>query len=117
MIKGPKMTYFPKEKDTKMAPTWLQDGSKMASWRVLGACGGQDSPKMEPRGFQERKSEFVTLMLGPKMGPNFGHCRYQSGLEEVSRTTAKTCSVKTPIVLNENAPRGTPADMKNQAKP
>ena len=91
------MAHFSNQNDTKMARRWLQDGSKMASWSVLGACGGQDSPKMEPRGFQERKCAFVPPMLGPKMGPNFGHVRHQSGLQEAPRSTRMTCCVKTPI--------------------
>ena len=82
---------------TKMAPKWSQDGPKMASWRVLGPFGGQVGPKMEPRGFQGRKTQFVPPMLGPKLGPNFGHFWHQSGLQEASRTTWMTCCVKTQI--------------------
>ena len=87
-----------------MTPRWPQDGPKTASWRVLGPLGGQDGPKMEPRGpkmeprgLQGRKSQFVPPMLGPKLGPNFGHFNYRSGLQEASRTTLMTCWVQTQI--------------------
>ena len=93
----PRGHIFPTQLGAKRGPKWSQDGPKMASWRVLGPLGGQDGPKMEPRGFQERNCAFVPPMLGPKMGPNFGHCRHQSGLEEAPRSTRMTCCVKTPI--------------------
>ena len=90
---------------TKMAPKSSQDGPKMASWRVLGPFGGQDGPKMEPRGFQGRKTQFVPPMLGPKLGPNFGHFWHQSGLQEASRSTWMTCCVKTQFFRRKLASR------------
>ena len=80
-----------------MIPRWPQDGPKMASWRVLEPLGGQDGPKMEPRGFQGRKSQFVPPMLGLKLGPNFGNFNDRNGSQEASRTTWMTCCVQTPI--------------------
>ena len=99
--------------DPKMAPRWPQDGPKMASWRVLEPLGGQDGPKMEPRGFQGRKSQFVPPMLGPKLGPNFGHFWHQSGLQEASRGTWMTCCVKTPILKRKWASQDTSGHEKS----
>ena len=96
---------------TKMAQRWPQDGPKMASWRVLGPFGGQVGPKMEPRGFQGRKTQFVPLMLGPKLGPHFRHFHYQGGSQEAWRPTWITCCVQTPSfrrnVVSQSSP-GTP---------
>ena len=96
---------------TKMAPKWSQDGPKMASWRVLGPFGGQVGPKMEPRGFQGRKTQFVPPMLGPKLGPHFRHFQHQGGSQEAWRPTWMTCCVQTPSfrrnVVSQSSP-GTP---------
>ena len=55
----------------KMAPKSSQDGSKMASWRVLGPFWGQDGPKMEPSGFQGRKTQFVPPYVGAQVRTPF----------------------------------------------
>ena len=101
---------------SKMAPRWPQDGPKMASWRVLEPLGGQDGPKMEPRGFQGRKSQFVPPMLGPKLGPNFGHFNCRNGSQEASRSTWMTCCVQTPIFRRKWLSRDTFWRPKNQPK-
>ena len=99
--------------DTKMAPKGHQNGPKMASWRVLGPFGGQVGPKMEPRGFQGRKSRFVPPMLGAKLGPHFSHFHHQGGSKEAWRPSWMTCCVQTPIFRRKGVSR----DMEKQAKP
>ena len=96
-----------------MAPKCHQNGPKMASWRVLGPFGGQVGPKMEPRGFQGRKTRFVPPMLGAKLGPHFSHFHHQGGSKEAWRPSWITCCVQTPIFRRKGVSR----DMKKQAKP
>ena len=85
------MAHFSTQLGPILGPKWSEDGPKLASWRVLGPFGGQVGPKMETRGFQGRKTQFVPPMLGPKLGPHFGHFSHQSGLQEASRGTWMTC--------------------------
>ena len=97
----------------KNVPHWHQNGPKMASWRVLGPFGGQVGPKMEPRGFQGRKTQFVPPMLGAKLGPHFSHFHHQGGSKEAWRPSWMTCCVQTPIFRRKGVSR----DMEKQAKP
>ena len=99
--------------DIKMVPKCYQNGPKMVSWRVLGPFGGQVGPKMEPRGFQGRKTPFVPPMLGPKLGSHFSHFHHQGGSKEAWRPSWMTCCVQTPIFRRKGVSR----DMKKQAKP
>ena len=82
----------------------------MVSWRVLGPFGGQVGPKMEPRGFQGRKTRFVPPMFGAKLGPHFSHFHHQGGSKEAWRPTWMTCCVQTPIFRR----KGVSQDIKNK---
>ena len=97
-----------------MGPKLPQDGSKMASWRVLGSFGGQVGPKMEPRGFQARKTQFVPPhMLGPKLVPHFWHFNHQGGSQEAWRPSWITCCVQTPLFRREGVSRDPPRSIEN----
>ena len=66
-----KMANFRTQNCPKIASRWPQDGPKIASWRVLEPLGGQDGPKMEPRGFQGRKVNSFPPCWGPSWDPIF----------------------------------------------